>query len=304
MKKTLVALAVLAAAGASFAQSSVTMYGVADGAIAKKTNQKWGGIASNTMNNGNSRLGVRGTEDLGGGLKASFNFEQAIDIGNGATNANTWDRNAYMAISGGFGEVFGGRRLSPNFYGIASYELTGAANYSALANQFTYGGPARNNSMVGYTTPTIAGFTATVATVLAGNSVGGNEKYAMNVIYATGPIVAALTYDKNANAERNVSLGGSYNFGVAKVAVSLQDPAGVKKGFTVGASAPVGPVTLAIDVARDTGSATKSTDVVLEAKYALSKRTFAYAAALRDGMDSAAANKATTNFGVGVRHNF
>ena len=110
MKKTLIALAAVAATGAAFAQSSVTLYGVADIGLAKTNkaglgygNDSLQATANGTLNNGNSRLGVRGVEDLGGGLKASFNFEQGINLANGATDAVTWQRAAFAALSGNFG---------------------------------------------------------------------------------------------------------------------------------------------------------------------------------------------------------
>ena len=297
MKKTLIALAAVAATGAAFAQSSVTLYGVADAAITKTNNGGETMLSGNSsLNNGSSRLGVRGVEDLGGGLKASFNFEQGINIGNGATDAQTFQRAAFVALSGGFGEIYAGRRLSPSFYGKAAYELTGTANYSALAGQFGYGGAARNSGFIGYTTPNFGGVTATIGTVLKGNN-NGNAKYDMNVIYKGGPVSAGFSYDKTKGSEKNWALGAAYNLGVATVAASYQDPAGARKGFTIGASAPMGPVTLTFDVARVT-SGVKETDYVFEAKYAMSKRTFTYAALTRDGLTK------TNGFGVGLRHNF
>ena len=108
MKKSLIALAVLGFAGAAMAQSSVTLYGVADAGVGKIKSQTYdpitgtlGGnndrsdktefISASTMNNGTSRLGVRGVEDLGGGLKAGFNFETGIDLDDGsqASSGNT-----------------------------------------------------------------------------------------------------------------------------------------------------------------------------------------------------------------------
>jgi len=309
MKKTLIALAAVAATGAAFAQSSVTLYGVADIGLAKTNkaglgygNDSLQATANGTLNNGNSRLGVRGVEDLGGGLKASFNFEQGINLANGATDAVTWQRAAYAALSGGFGEIYAGRRLSPSFYGVAAWELTGTANYSATAAQFAFAGAgSRNNAHIGYTTPDFGGLTATLGTTLKGNDAsaadGLQSKIDMNVIYKGGPISAGLSYNKVQGAEKNWSVGASYNLGVATVAASYQDPAGTKKGFTIGASAPLGPVTLTFDIARVT-SGVKETDYVLEAKYAVSKRTFAYAALLRDGLTK------TNGLGVGLRHNF
>ena len=309
MKKTLIALAAVAATGAAFAQSSVTLYGVADAAIVKTnkaglgyTNDKLQLSANGWMNNGNSRLGVRGVEDLGGGLKASFNFEQGINAANGATDAVTWQRAAFAALSGGFGEIYAGRRLTPSFFGVAAWELTGTANYSAVANQFSFAGAgSHNNAHIGYTTPNFGGLTATIGTTLEGNDAsaadGLQSKYDMNVIYKGGPISAGFSYNKVKGADKNWALGAAYNLGVATVAASWQDPAGDRKGFTIGASAPMGPVTLTFDIARVT-SGVKETDYVLDAKYAMSKRTFTYAALYRDGLTK------SNGVGVGLRHNF
>lgn len=105
MKKSLFALAVLALSGAAMAQSSVTLYGVADAGIGKiklgsggaspanDASNKTEFISSSTMNNGTTRVGVRGVEDLGGGLKAGFQFETGLDLDNGnATNSAFWAR--------------------------------------------------------------------------------------------------------------------------------------------------------------------------------------------------------------------
>lgn len=305
MKKSLVALAALAVVGAASAQSSVTLYGVADIGLSQTTGHSIAASANGLLNNGNSRLGVKGTEDLGGGLKASFNFEEAVNLADGSTDAKTFQRNAFMAVSGNFGEVYAGRRLSPGFYAVATYELTGAANYSAVAGTFGFTGPSRNDAFVAYTTPNMGGFSATLGTKLPGNAADSNGSTQLNVIYNKGPLAAALGYEKTDNAaENNVSLGASYNFGVAKVAVGFYDPAGVKRGFSLGASVPVGAAaSVTLDAARDTGSAVQVTNWVLEGKYALSKRTFAYAAVYNAGATVAGADSVTTT-GLGIRHNF
>jgi len=314
MKKTLIALAAVAATGAAFAQSSVTLYGVADAGLTKTNKAGLGNAndslqlsSSSTLNNGTSRWGIRGVEDLGGGLKASFNFEAGLSLGDGSANKSggqMFSRAAYASLSGGFGEIYAGRRLNPSFYGVAAWELTGTANYSAVSQQFGLGSAdPRSSAGIGYTTPSFGGFTATIGTVLKGNDAVGTaadglqDKYDLNVIYKGGPISAGFTYNKAKGQEKNWSLGAAYNLGVATVAASYHDPAGDNKGFSIGASAPLGPVTLTFDIARQT-SGVKNTDYVLEAKYAISKRTFTYAALLREGASK------TNGLGVGVRHNF
>ena len=306
MKKSLIALAVLAASGAAMAQSSVTMYGVADLSLAKANGVSAQMSGNGVMNNGNSRLGVRGVEDLGGGLKASFNFEQGINAESGATDAATWQRNAFLALSGGFGRFQMGRTLTPSFWGVAAWELTGTANYSAVANQFGFaGGPTRNNSVFMYTTPNMGGFSGTLGYIAKPDN-GGNAKVDMNLTYANGPLAVALSYNKVNSQPKGLALGAAYDFGMFKLAGSLQDAPGASKGFTIGGTVPVGPVALTLDIARENGDNMKNTDVLLEAKYALSKRTFAYGVYYKDGDAGGGVYKtgAKNHFGLGVRHNF
>ena len=326
MKKSLIALAVLAASGVAMAQSSVTLYGVADLSLAKVTGvsaaMSGGGAASGVginpltgkefgsiMNNGTSRLGVLGVEDLGGGMKASFNFEQGINAEDGALTggaAGAWNRNAWLALEGGFGRFQMGRTLNPSFFGVAAWELTGTANYSVVANQFGFAGAGpRTNSVFQYSIGT-GGFSGTLGYTMKPDN-GGNAKYDLNVVYKNGPLAAALSYNKAQNSKGNTALGASYDFGAFKLAGSLQGTylggtSNVKQnGFTIGGTVPVGAFALTLDIARDTSN--KDTDILLEAKYALSKRTFAYAVYYKDG-DNKLITGAKNHLGLGVRHNF
>lgn len=303
MKKSLIALAVLAASGAAMAQSSVTLYGVADVGVVKLNNQKTQMGSASTMNNGTSRLGVRGVEDLGGGLKAGFNFETGLSIEDGATStagAGFWGRQAHLWLGGNWGTFKMGRVLTPSFYGIAAYEITGTANYSVVGNTFGYVGGSRNSSQFSYKTPAgLGGFSAEVGYVAKADN-AGNAKWDANVIYANGPIAAGLSANKTSGTKANYALGAKYNFGTFAVAASYQAArAGVvREGFTLGGSANFGAFTVTADVTRDrkNDAGKKYTNFLLEGKYALSKRTFVYLAGLRvDGGN---------NYGLGVRHNF
>jgi predicted porin len=323
MKKTLIALAVLAASTASMAQ--VTLYGKADVAVGALTsgktglglaNDKFQAIANNTMNNANSRFGLRGTEDLGGGLKANFNYEAAVNIANGATDANMFQRNANVSLSGGFGTVTAGRFLNTTFFSIAAWELTGAANYSAVVGQFGAGGVGlRDSAAVKYDTPAMGGFNVSATVVPEGNAAYGTAaapkgKYDVAVGYAAGPLAVSLASAKIDSGNESTVVGGSYNFGMVKVAASYitaKDGVGNKttEGFSLGASLPMGPWTFTADMAQDTISrAANSTDTnwLLEAKYALSKRTFVYGAYLADGKGKTAED--TAAYSLGLQHNF
>lgn len=314
MKKTLIALAAVAATGAAFAQSSVTLYGVADIGItdtnAPGTKLKLDSSA--TMNHGTSRWGIRGTEDLGGGLKAGFNFEAGLSLDNGVTGqsgGNYFSRAAYMTLAGGFGELSMGRRLNPAFYTWAGWELTGAANYSAVVSQF--GGVLngiRNNDLVMYTSPSFNGFTVQFGHVLKGDA-GVGAINDLSLRYAQGPLSVAFDYNKQSNVPgSNKHLGASYDFGGFKLAGAIIDPKGDSKGFVIGGTVKLGTVSLLAEFARDTNA--DDTDFLLEAKYPLSKRTFAYAAYLQDGkkkngaFNAATVGKNVNGFGLGIRHNF
>lgn len=312
MKKNLIALAVLAASTASMAQ--VTLYGVADLSLSA-TDQT--GVRSDAsmsgnglLNDGNSRWGMRVVEDLGSGLKLTAQFEQNINYENGATGTAD-SRYAYMALDGGFGRLKAGRTLTPSFFGVAAWELTGAANFSAVANQFAFAGAnSRNSSEFSYTTPKMGGFSASVGYVteldLAVAPKQDVSKVDANVIYAAGPLAVGLSYNKLSNAsDGNYSLGANYNFGPVIVAASFQDAAGQSQGWTLGASLPMGPWKFTVDVAQDTGF--DDTNWLAYAGYSLSKRTTVYTAYHDDGKSGTAVKKSAVQsktYGIGVRHNF
>lgn len=307
-KKTLLAPVALTTVSALMAcvpcaaQSQVTLYGVADVALAKTTGQPTQLVSSATPNNGTSRWGMRGSEDLGGGLKASFNFEAQTSLLDGAAAAALFARQANMTVSGGWGSLKAGRALTPSWYGTMAWELTASANYAVVNSQFGYGGlNSRHNAELSYTSPHWNGLSVTVGHLFAANN-GNVAKNDLNLIYRSGPLSAALVYNKLDHKGKNLSLGAAYNFGAFKLAGSLQDATGANlgKGFTVGGTLPLGPWSLTLDIARDTQK--KDTDALLEAKYALSKRTSVYGVLLHNGAGKAARTVHSTV--VGIRHNF
>src|SRR3954466_1605001 len=140
MKKSLIALAVLAAAGAASAQSSVTLFGIVDATLAYGK----GHVSNKTQltNSGynSSRLGFRGTEDLGGGMSASFWLEAGLNNDNGsgaATNTNntstgstgggglTFNRRSTVSLGGNWGELRLGRDYTPAFWNLTVFDPFG-----------------------------------------------------------------------------------------------------------------------------------------------------------------------------------
>ncbi|MBU0828125.1 MAG: porin, partial [Gammaproteobacteria bacterium] len=137
MKKSLIALAVLAASGAAMAQSSVTLFGIVDATYAYGS----GSVANKSQltNSGynSSRLGFRGVEDLGGGMSASFWLEAGVNNDNGSganTSTNnqgaaaagggglTFNRRSTVSLNGGFGEVRLGRDYTPQFWNLTVFD--------------------------------------------------------------------------------------------------------------------------------------------------------------------------------------
>lgn len=313
MKKTLIALAVLAASTASMAQ--VTLYGVADLSLSATDRAGLRSEASMSgnglLNDGNSRWGMRVVEDLGGGMKLTAQFEQNINYETGATET-TSGRYAYIALDTSVGRFKAGRTLTPSFFGVATWELTGAANFTAVGNQFGFAGAgSRNNSEFSYSTKfggvsAILGYVTELDLALPTPALSNTSKVDAAVMYTGGPLAAALSYNKLSNAsDGNYALGVKYDFGAFIVAASFQDAAGQSQGFSLGASLPMGPWKFTVDVAQDTGF--DDTNFLAYAGYSLSKRTTVYGAYHDDGKSGTTLKKtavASKTYGIGVRHNF
>lgn len=327
MKKSLIALALCgSAAGIASAQSSVTLYGRADAGLGQPFGGKTQMINSYKET---SMLGVRGQEDLGGGLKASFNFEQGIDIENGAA-ANGWNRAAWVGIGGRFGEVSMGRMTTPQNRTMGVFDLNGTANNtSALKNlgldaDGSLGGN-RANSQFMFTSPNLSGFQARASLVMkedkgaapaAGTPDTRKNSYQLAASYKSGPLtLGAVVQSKMAEGASNrtgYALGARYDFASFQVsALYTQDESrSTGKGFGLGVAVPLGAVVLGAQVARVTDNPNPARDGAtayeLFANYHLSKRTMLYAG--YGGLNSAGkAVKGVTGsntFGLGLVHRF
>ena len=321
MKKSLVALAVLAVSGAAMAQSSLTLYGIADLWVGAQKNDGVGTI----MGNGGlstSRLGFKGSEDLGGGLTANFTFEQKLQLTDGATNAKTFDRQANVGLSGGFGTIKLGRgwNAMDDVFGLSNSGFDSALSANNVWLN-SYNGAA--DAQLYYASPEFAGFTAAVSTQLKGNATGGKLS-AFNVAYANGPIAVALGYEQDeANGDqKGTMINGSYDLGVAKLLGSYYATsntansavpaiAGLKvNSFQIGADVPLSSaLTLSVGFASSKPKGGESdTGYSIAATYSLSKRTTAYAgypAQTRKASNVAPFGTTDDDLAaVGIRHTF
>ena len=233
MKQSLITLAALAlVAGTASAQSSVTVYGKIDlGLVLDSGNPAGKSVRISSGVSGGSRLGFKGVEDLGSGMKAAFQIETGFcaDSAAGAPNFCTGSnqfmgRQAHGDLSGAFGSISAGRQYSQGFNNLATIDPFGQGFAPVINNLVDSAGVRLNNSFH-YTTPVFSGLSATGEIALGeqtGNWEGGRV-LGGSVNYASGPAYAGAVYyeSDNANghgvARRDYQLGGTYDFGVVKL---------------------------------------------------------------------------------------
>ena len=309
MKKSLIALAVLAASGAAMAQSSVTLFGIVDATYAYGS----GSVANKSQltNSGynSSRLGFRGVEDLGGGMSASFWLEAGVNNDNGSggtTSTNnqgasgvtgggglTFNRRSTVSLNGGFGEVRLGRDYTPQFWNLTVFDPFGTNGVGTTQTlNSSLGGPTtvRASNSIGYFLPgNLGGFYGQAQYYMGENlSNAANKKdgngLALRAGYANGPINVALAFSDTKFLSGNikaVNLGGQYDLGVAKIMAHYNQDGNEGKGFLIGGLVPVGAgeIRLAYSTYKiDTvGADPRSNKIALGYVHNLSKRTALYA---------------------------
>jgi predicted porin len=298
MKKSLVALAVLAFAGAASAQSSVTLYGKFNAGFGKTTGGKL--EMRNGADGSDSRFGFRGSEDLGGGLRANFLFEAGVDVESGAfTSANAFQRQIWGGLSGSAGEVRLGRQYTVGFATSIWAMPSTAVNSQLIAGLGFNGAGSRENSVIRYISPNMGGVQGHFSTQLSGDDATRLTEAALT--YGNGPVRlnGYVANQKGAPGKAGgYAFNGSYNFGPATVAAGYVDRPGVNtgKGAWVHVGGTVGAFSPWFQIARNTGL--KRTAFDFGGYYALSKRTSLY------GVFGRNTTAKVSNFAVGVDHAF
>ena len=270
MKKTILSVAVLAASAASgiaSAQSTVTLYGLADvyvGSVTEKQSPIGGASISErrtVINSGGfngSRFGLKGSEDLGGGLKANFQLESTIanDTGAGGGAFGTpaqpslFDRAAIVGVSGGFGAVTLGRQNIVAVDAVAAVDPIGfsqpginpnvafsALNAGGLFGSFgTNGGQAalRQNNSIRYALPTMSGFGGAAMYGFgeqAGNS-SANRYLGLVGSFNAGPITATLGYNQLKNASATAATTDKLTLVGGGLRYAISDALTIKATYT------------------------------------------------------------------------
>ena len=314
MKKIVITLAVLgASAGAAQAQTqigNVTIYGALDAYVEAGNN---GQARVNRVQNGGatpSRIGFRGAEDLGGGLKAIFSLETGINVddGSAAQGGLLFGRQAFVGLSGNFGTITAGRQYTPMFMTNLLYTLGGGMGWGNAANYFLEPPAARANNAVQYATPTMNGFVFKAMYGLGENPAPGMGKVgnhrAASGQYDSGKLSLNLSYMERTttltNSDKWSTLGASYDFTVVKTALVYQvrrDDAKLVRDdyFDLGATIPLGTGSLLLDVGGFKNKVLADANAVtasIRYDYYLSKRTTIY------GGFSTVRNDAKAKYGV------
>jgi len=321
MKKTLIALAAVAATGAAFAQSSVTIDGFVTLGVEKMT----GTSAKLNAANGANQIRFRGTEDLGGGLKATFALAQRFSpesgLNDGTANGRpTFQGESTVGLAGGFGSVKIGRALTAlqgpvngtDPWGTWTVGSTAflASGYSSDKNQADSAGTGRTDGIF-YTSPNFSGFTV-AATLGLKNAAVANANNTENLIslwanYSAGPLTVAGGYEQNRQDDDVTALFGVYDLGMVKLGAGYGkvdlSAGGGKKNFNLMAVAPMGAFTLKAGYAQSKDEATdaKTKKFGFGGEYALSKRTYLYSTV---GRTKVTGVDAVTGFDLGISHSF
>ncbi len=320
MKKLALAALVAALAAPAFAQN-VTLWGRLNTSVeSQKTGSADRVVA--VQNNG-SRLGFRGNEDLGGGLKAGFALEHGFSSDTGALSGSAnqfWNRESSLRLSGSFGEVRLGRWTPGSYFATVDYVSmhnhdTGTSSDALFSGVSNFGATSVTNTRsnkVGYFTPLMGGFTGEFA-VHAGEGVDA-KAYDFSGNYDAGPMHLGAGYSKQ-GTNKQFAVRGLYEFGPLAFGGYYQrendssnklkpsrDIGRVAAMYTLGQS----EFHLNVGGTKSGGTfgTTGAKQYTLGYNYNLSKRTKVYG--FYTAVDNtAAANKGDfSSLAAGIRHNF
>lgn len=234
MKKNFMGAVALCMASAVQADSDVHIYGIVDGGFlyqSKAAGGAGGGITYLDGANSPSIYGLRGSEDLGGGLKVGFQLEGGFSSARGSfgsSNGNLFGRNATVQVSGAFGSVKAGLQMTPFFLALYASEPRGMSQFGSGLQPYIYSfgitGLFDNNTIV-YSTPSIGALTASLG-FAPGETRGGSRngrRATGSLSFADGPLLlnAAFLNAKDpvdgATAARGRTIGAGFTFGAATV---------------------------------------------------------------------------------------
>ena len=309
--KICIAAMLAATSVAASAQSSVTIFGTVDAGLTRLTGSKGSVTGVSTSNANISRIGFRGIEDMGGGLKAQFWLEAGYDVdtGNGKTGgALSFNRRSTISLMNDYGELRMGRDDSATFLNTLIFDPFLTNGVGGTMSFIMLGAPIQLARTISYFTPDLNGFyaqaqyaTADTAPAAAGRqgrylgARGGYRKGPLHVAGATGEL-------QNANPALDVratNLAASYDFGFVRPAVIwATERNGTTKitALQLGVTVPIGVTDIRAQVSHyDTANSNADWNkYAIGLGYNLSKRTMLY------GTVAHISNKAGASKSVGA----
>jgi len=323
MKKIALVAALAALSAQAYAQSSVTLWGRINESV---ESQKFGDNGRKTVVQDNrSRLGVKGSEDLGGGLKASFALEHGFNADNGTTvgGQTFWNREASVQLSGDFGAIRLGSWFNGSYFATADYVSMHNHDTGTSSDALYSGAGWTTTNKVGYFTPNIEGFHGEF-TVHAGEGNKGDERaFDASGNYDQGPLHLGIGYSKQGD-NKQYAVRGLYELGEFTFGGYIQREDMVGTGsrniFRLSGMYTLGASEFHLNYGHAATSANGTDDGAdqwtLGYNYNLSKRTKVYgfytAINNKSGgaygpsgvSDVLAKGKDFNSLAVGVRHNF
>jgi predicted porin len=306
MNKKLLSLAIAAAMVApAVAMADTTIYGRINTQLVNGTS----GDDTWDVEDNASRFGVKGSEDLGNGMKAIFQYEWAVDSENtgdigetAATYIGAPGRLAYVGLTGGFGTVAIGRQWTP-YYG--SVDKTDIMQTNSMNDHYI--GTARIDNALAYVSPNFGGFTAKLALVISDESTfsdkgeDGVDIYNLSLDYNNGPLSVGFSYlSMEGTADTDQwGLAAKYNFGNFALIGQYEDKDNGDDAWGLGAEAYFGNNTVRGVIGEKDGSSDYD-NWAIGFEHAFSKRTRVFV----EYEDSESNASEEERFSVGIRHDF
>ncbi|MGJ7915379.1 porin [Massilia sp. LXY-6] len=328
----------LFAATAASAQSSATVYGIVDAGLTRESGASGSITKLATGVQSGNRLGFKGTEELGNGLKANFQLESGFDLDTGTSRQGAlFGRQAYVGLSGLFGAVNLGHQYDPIYLSLDSIDPFGLGLPGQVANLMNTSN-IRTDNAITYSSVPVHGFSFNGLYGMGempGNR-SANKTLGASANYINGPVFATLAYDKLNNDSRNpasaghrlVLLGATYNLGPVLAHAGVETEKGIGasdadfRSIMVGASIPVGRGSIMASVISKTDRCKANRgakQVGIGYLYSLSTRSKLYTSYARIDNQNAASyavgdasgggsaverGQASSAFTVGMNHKF
>ena len=218
IRTLIVAAAASLVSGAALAQSSVMIYGRLNLSVERQDNA---GSKVTVLQNNASRLGFKGTEDLGGGLRAGFVLEHGLNADTGTPTGSFWGRQSEVNLSGGFGTLRLGTFTSEAYYATSDY--IGMHNHeTGTSSDALYAYIGRNTNKIGYRTPEfVKGLTVEAAVSANENSPANARSYDFAANYQIGNLHLGLGYEKFGPAKQT-ALSALYEVGPVILGAMVQ----------------------------------------------------------------------------------